>query len=290
MRRVTLVSPGTALAVGRLTDDGRPDERFGTHGTVVTDAGAKYAAGATAVAVQRDRKILVFGWSARTAPDPQQEGKLGDLTIVRCRADGRLDPTFGTEGTSRTDLNGDFVAGALDRDGKIVVAATSFFHSSALARYRPNGRLDPSFGSAGKESLVTANRRWSGPVAAIAVQRDGKIVVTGYAGGVVTSPDLAVARYLPDGRLDERFGSGGNSILDLGRDSMARAMAVDGGGRIVVAGSIRSPCARSLHRWRPPRRQLRFGRQGDRRLRPRARGVLPSALPSRRVPQAALAN
>src|SRR5215211_6270837 len=142
VRRVTLVSPGTALAVGRLTDDGRPDERFGTHGTVVTDAGAKYAAGATAVAVQRDRKILVFGWSARTAPDPQQEGKLGDLTIVRCRADGRLDPTFGTEGTSRTDLNGDFVAGALDRDGKIVVAATSFFHSSALARYRPNGRLD----------------------------------------------------------------------------------------------------------------------------------------------------
>src|SRR4051812_47724306 len=69
------------------------------------------------------------------------------------------------------------------------------------------GDLDPTFGAGGirqyDPSLFT-----NGSAAAIPVQADGKLVAAGIGGSPFVNPDdagFALARYLPDGKLDTTF-------------------------------------------------------------------------------------
>jgi len=84
----------------------------------------------------------------------------------------------------------------------------------ALARFTAGGRLDPTFGNAGR--LLT-ELDWSS--ADLALQGDGKIVA---AGG---SDDPALARMLPAGELDSSFGSAGTVVTSLGSRGAIAASA-----------------------------------------------------------------
>ncbi|QEL20259.1 FG-GAP-like repeat-containing protein [Limnoglobus roseus] len=83
--------------------------------------------------------------------------------------------------------------------------------------------------------------------AAIAVQKDGKIVVVGSAQTGAADIDFAVARLNPDGTLDTTFGSNGIRAFgfDLGGSNIDRAtsVAIDSQGRIVVAGYAQTDAA-----------------------------------------------
>ena len=74
---------------------------------------------------------------------------------------------------------------ALQPDGKVVVAGVSA-GGFALARYTSRGVLDRSFGQGGK---VVSLRGSDGDAAAVAIQRDGRIVAAGRA-----DSEVAVAR------------------------------------------------------------------------------------------------
>lgn len=63
----------------------------------------------------------------------------------------------------------------------------------------------------------------------------GRLVVAGTASSPGGS-DIALARYLPNGRLDPSFGAGQTVTRDLGGDEQVRDIALDSRGRIVVAG------------------------------------------------------
>src|SRR5207248_638470 len=97
------------------------------------------------------------------------------------------------------------LAVAVQTDGKIVAAGSATFNNNsdfAVARYNPDGSLDPSFGSGG--IVFTDIGSNNDQINAIALQGDGRIVVAGiYAG------DFALARYCPNGLLDRTFGNGG---------------------------------------------------------------------------------
>jgi uncharacterized delta-60 repeat protein len=78
-------------------------------------------------------------------------------------APGDRDPSFGTRGKVITDFGGDvegeILAEAIDSRGRIVAAGYSqrpnqYGCCLTLARYRPDGSLDPSFGTGG---LVTTD-------------------------------------------------------------------------------------------------------------------------------------
>ncbi len=99
---------------------------------------------------------------------------------------GDLDPAFGNGGrviTPVSIVNGhDFGrAVALQNDGKIVVAGSSHGRTAsgdfALARYNPDGSLDMGFGSGGK--AVADSIKVEVSISSIALQSDGKIIVTG---------------------------------------------------------------------------------------------------------------
>jgi len=108
--------------------------------------------------------------------------------------------------------------------------------SPAMVKAQSDGTLDPSFGSGG---IVTTDFAGAGDgAAAIAVQTDGKLVVAGNSfDSSFSTLNFAVARYNSDGTLDAGFGTGGKVKTDVGgRFEAARAVALQGDGKIVVAG------------------------------------------------------
>jgi uncharacterized delta-60 repeat protein len=128
---------------------------------------------------------------------------------------------------------------AIQADGKIVAAGDINFARWALVRYRPDGRLDPSFGGDGK---VTTNfgGRFAG-MSDIAIQADGKIVAAGGSHVGPPGPGTGVftlARYNADGTHDSMFGTGGAVRTDfLGDgDDRASSVSIQADGRIVAAG------------------------------------------------------
>jgi uncharacterized delta-60 repeat protein len=195
---------------------------------------------AYAMAAQPDGKLLVVGTS-------HQNG--GDFALLRFERDGAIDESFGEAGVSTTEIgSGADVARAVavDREGRIVVAGTttSATHGLdfAVARYRSDGQLDPTFGQEGK--AIVSFGDGADTAYALALQADGKIVVAGDASrdDAGSGLDFALARLSEDGQLDESFGDGGmttQSIATLGaRDSIyaLSLQTLEGEQRIVAAG------------------------------------------------------
>jgi uncharacterized delta-60 repeat protein len=234
------------FGVARYNPDGSLDLTFGFGGRQVTDftfAGPDEARG---VAIQADGKIVAAGVSIcdpcvlPVTPVPH------DFALVRYNGDGSLDTTFDGDGRVTTDFerNDDEANGvALQRDGKIVAAGSAILpsgaHDFALARYNPDGSLDPAFDGDGK---VTTHFIFTDEARGVVIQRDGKIVAAGVTicdpcAGPVKPHDFALARYNADGSLDAIFSGDGKVTTDFaGDEDQARAVAIQTDGKIVAAG------------------------------------------------------
>ncbi len=124
-------------------------------------------------------------------------------------------------------------------DGSFVLAGYTDLASDPgndrvlLIKFAPDGRLDESFGDHGNVVIdLTAD---DDVVNDIAVQTDGKLVVTGRTG---PSPyDVFVARFDTDGTLDTTFAGGaGFTIFDDGATEWGNGVAIQASGAIVVGG------------------------------------------------------
>ena len=144
------------------------------------------------------------------------------LKLVAQQA-GDLDITFGVGGKVLTDMTGDNDEGkdvALQPDGKIVVAGVSPIVGAglvqfAVARYLPDGSLDPGFGDGGV--VLTSFGDINALAETVALQPDGGIIAAGYTIDNNTGTGgFALARYLPDGTLDTTFSGDGKLMLDVG--------------------------------------------------------------------------
>jgi uncharacterized delta-60 repeat protein len=101
-----------------------------------------------------------------------------------------------------------------------------------------DGDLDPTFGTGGK--VVTGFEVPAAFATSVAIQPDGKIVVAGFLFDETANLDFALARYDPDGSLDETFDFDGRLRTDFfGLDDLANAIALQPDGKIVVAGTAR---------------------------------------------------
>src|SRR4051794_11566515 len=98
------------------------------------------------------------------------------------------------------------------------------------------GALDPTFNGGG-----TARANVGAPdtdeAAAVAIQSDGSLVVAGDADINQGQDDIGLLRYDAFGSLDAGFGVGGKVATDLGAWQMARDVAIQTDGKIVVAGT-----------------------------------------------------
>src|SRR5687767_15430873 len=103
------------------------------------------------------------------------------------------------------------------------------------------GDLDPSFGGGAGwvrtlEVRDASNNYLPEGAEDVAVQPDGRAVVTGSVIDGRSNRYFGALRYLPDGSLDGSFGSGGLVAADLGSFEDARAVALQRDGKVVVAG------------------------------------------------------
>jgi uncharacterized delta-60 repeat protein len=172
-----------------------------------------------------------------------------------------LDPTFANAGKAGPFGNGFLSAGgfgksmALQADSKIVIAGYKSNGSNndfALMRLNGDGTVDNTFGTNGIKTIDAGNDEYA---YAIAVQPDGKILLTGYryyyvayscnctggwGGGCSTCYsyyyDAVVVRLNGNGTLDNSFDGDGIKTIDLTQADEAFSLALQQDGKILVGG------------------------------------------------------
>lgn len=193
--------------LGRLEADGRVDMAF----TAGTDDSV------AALGVQDDGRILVGGAFTSLAGAPRRR-------VGRLLASGALDSTFVADADGLVNTLG------LQPDGAAVIggAFTDVAGRSRtrLARITRHGLLDATMRASisvpGQEVLATA------------MQADGRLLVGGWFIGIVDGTAVSgrprLARFLPDGSLDDTFAV----ILD----GPVYAVAVQEDGGVLIGGAF----------------------------------------------------
>lgn len=218
----------------RYDNQGQRDPAFGTNGVVVTMS-SQWWCQFTSIECLPDGRILAAGSSSYN-----NQPNLTCFLLVRYLANGTPDPAFGENGI---DLSGklgpisfSFGLKALT-DGKIILAGRRVDDQGGftVARYKPDGGLDPFFGSAGSVSTAIGN-----PLKDICrtmtVQPDDKIILAGITYPLDgTAPRLVLLRYLQAGIIDNQFGNNGFTVTDMGQSkNYAYDIALQNDGKILV--------------------------------------------------------
>lgn len=203
-----------------------------------------------AVHHQPNGKLLVAGETLPTLQHPN-----GNIILVRLEADFTPDFTFGQAGLVHLDLSPsaqtpitEGVSQVLVQpDGKILVAGSRRSHLGRtdllLLRLQSDGSLDQSFGEEGvvyvpmHQPLFPANGL-EATAQAMALQSDGKILLTAKWGPYENEWPTAVLRFDAEGQLDPGFGQGG--VVLGGHDSLSTQqakLALQPDGHLVLAGT-----------------------------------------------------
>jgi uncharacterized delta-60 repeat protein len=148
-------------------------------------------------------------------------------------AAGDLDTSFSGDGKKTIDFGGTDAANVVlvQPNGRIILAGGGAASPSfCVARLRPDGALDSSFGAGGKRTIG-----FGGDIIETAygatLQANGKLVLVGESDSRV-----AVARLNTDGSLDDTFSSDGKKTFSWGGLSIAMDVLVLPNGKILVAG------------------------------------------------------
>ncbi len=220
----------------RYNPDGTLDQSFGNSGIVITNFVSTSIC--SEIALQADGKIVAVGhtWG----------GSENEFALARYNTDGSLDNSFGNNGLVTTSFPGkNAVARALviQPDGKLVAGGQVYvladdYDDFALARYNTDGSLDQSFGNAGMvtTSFDLTTKDW---INDLEIQADGKLIAGGFSNN-----QMALVRYLPNGTIDNLFGSSGlvGTLPPNALDARANSISLQSNGKIVVAGfSITGP-------------------------------------------------
>ncbi|PKN92282.1 MAG: hypothetical protein CVU44_14165 [Chloroflexi bacterium HGW-Chloroflexi-6] len=227
----------------RLMPDGSVDTGFGVNGqkTFPNNSGS--------VAAQApDGKIIVVGECDLDGYIPEK-----GINIARLLENGTFDPTFNGGSpacrSARLSLPLLFIHDiAIQKDGKILVMATSIFVGdgiggySILARFNIDGSLDATFGEEGVRHAEqplpgSSSVRWS----ELVLQPDQSILITGTVSNWRDPSDLpiylVVIRLTASGQYDPSFGEKGYFIYQ-GPDQISRAYTItrQKSGRIIIGG------------------------------------------------------
>jgi uncharacterized delta-60 repeat protein len=221
------------FGVARVLPTGRLDRSFGTLGRTEVLFGNRFVE-VVALAVDGERRIVLAGNICHSDFNGDCQ-----IALARLTPRGRIDRSFGNDGTLVSSLAqpgkacrhtvgaGRIHDMAVDSRDRIVVGGYCR-RGVGLARFKPNGHVDRSFGDNGRIDKDYP----SGAVDALAIDRRGRIDVTGGKGY-----KFLVARFGPRGRLDRDFGNDGTSSVVLPDGSPGcSSLVIDSRGRIIVGG------------------------------------------------------
>jgi uncharacterized delta-60 repeat protein len=179
-----------ARGVIHVLPDGTVDQSFKVAFGISTSDEESFAA-VSAMKVDAEGRILVGGIFS-------QFEHADSTSLLRLNPDGSRDTSFAA------NLDYWITGLAIQNDGKILVACGVWTGSppSSIVRLLPDGSLDPTF-----QAPVSSNRGWAGEPA-LAVQEDGRILISGNFDSVNGALAHNLARLNPDGSLDSNFTAG----------------------------------------------------------------------------------
>ena len=201
------------LSLARYDANGSLDSGFGNNGLIIV--GGNNLGEAVDVLMQPDGKIVAVG--------SINFSNSKDFAVLRFNPDGSPDGSFGINGkvlTAVSDFSDVAMAGALQPDGKIVVAGYSHNYVSAsnfkaaLVRYNSNGTLDTTFGTGGIASTPANFSLYDATVLA-----NGKILAVSGISSAGQENGFRVLRYLGDAPFVPRptnFDFDGDGWADFG--------------------------------------------------------------------------
>jgi uncharacterized delta-60 repeat protein len=170
-------------------------------------------------------------------------GSSGGSSITEVHAflsNGMPDEGFGVNGVLSMNGSIDVTLGgatlAALPDGRFVLAGTrigapSWAYSGRLA----SGLANPEF-NGGLVSYTSVAATGSNPVMEMAFDAEGRLVSVGRSTVSGSRTDVALARHLPDGKLDTSFGQGGIVHLSIADFDAAYSLNVLPDGRILIGG------------------------------------------------------
>lgn len=199
------------MAFARYNADGSLDATFGVGGRTTVDIRGTPDQ-ARSIVILPGGKIVAAG----TSRDPAVSRL--DIAAVKLEANGALDATFGAGGFFVSSFGGigsdSANAAGLDSSGRVVLVGMAGGNDMGTVRLAAAGSLDSTFGTLGRARTDFEGRNDEG--SALLSQADGKLLIAGVATNATSSDDrLALARHLPDGRLDLTFGSAGKVLTPL---------------------------------------------------------------------------
>lgn len=218
----------------RYNTDGSLDSSFDGDGKVLTpiSEGQDIVYG---LAIQDDQKVVAAGRADGNKPKRNTSAP-SNFAIARYNPNGSLDSSFDGDGKVLTLLGTSSFAQDVvvqPNDQRIVVAgsATAPNPRFAVARYNTNGSLDSSFGGGG--IVTTAFAAGDSYARGVAIQSDGKIVVSGEGGANFR----VLARYNVDGSLDANFDGDGKVEHAFSEFAGGTDLVIQADGKILVCSS-----------------------------------------------------
>jgi uncharacterized delta-60 repeat protein len=230
-----------ASALAGFIPAGTIDNNFGDEGITDTTFGGSQSDDRAndLVALPPHGRLIVVGEGV--VDDSNTED---DFALAGYEPEGHRDTNFGNGGLQTTDFRGgddQAQAIALAPEGRFVVAGTADAGPSsarelvAVARYKPNGRLDRTFGDDGMVTTRMPNSELD-QGHDVVVAGNGEITVAGESRPNSGGIRFALVRYKTDGSLDDGFsGDGRVTTAFPGRDGFDEATAIAAAGRKVVA-------------------------------------------------------
>ncbi|MGH2960350.1 MAG: hypothetical protein ACRDKE_12145, partial [Solirubrobacterales bacterium] len=134
-------------------------------------------------------------------------------------------------------------------DGRFVLAGRASTSGAdfgyAVARFLPDGILDPSFAGGAGFLLTPSPIENFGQINDIVLGPDASIYAAGSA-GTGEERDSVLMKFTPGGALDASFGSGGIANIGVPGDDGALALAFTQDGKLVVTGSTGNGAANNI--------------------------------------------
>jgi len=226
--------PGV-IVLTRLLAAGTLDLSYGVNGQVRPTINNGFDGGINSIALTANDQIILAG---NIVTDTSSAA-----FVTRLDANGELDISFGQDGIVVFDIGDDeddLFSILIKADGNILLGGLTYdsgnsgFYDFLLVQLLPDGSSDPDFGTGGVATADFANGLEG--IIALALQADGKIVAAG--ANAVSSYNMEIVRFQPNGSIDQSFGNNGVFIFGPGtRDEVAYDVAVQDDQKIVFCGT-----------------------------------------------------
>lgn len=221
-----------AFAVARYNANGSPDNTFDGDGKRMAFIGS-YNVYPLSLSLLANNKIIAAGYNEPPAGN--------NIVLAKYNIDGSFDDSFHVNGTITENFKQGstvYTSTVEQPDGKVIAAGYLFNgndYDFLISRFNTNGSFDKSFSGDGNKTISFSNS--NDYAFAVALQKDGKVIVSGQAINNNNNADFALARLNVDGTVDNSFDGDGKQTTDISTNDNGSHMLIQADGKILVGAN-----------------------------------------------------